>query len=466
MIRLIRPHPVVVEVGKKPTSDMEDQWRSEVVSKIVSVDFPGLLGLLGYQNDFVEFQNLEGSKLSGLAEKIQTKEVLKDIQFTRETGTRRELVRFIDNYFHLLIDEIAPKDRAYHDIINHDWRPIVDTDLMPGLIVSYAEKGFNDDRGRLRVILAHIFMPVVISGHGLVTDSSKDKDMAKMCACVRGMWATQTARTFIPALYIDDDFNATFYVFARGRVLSTTLGSLEDASKSSLTTTITRLAFILQLPDTFGCFSTWTDGKKDIKFLHPSQGEEGASLAALYAQPVNIVDWLFGPGDGEYIYLDFPLKVPDDITLFGHLNSLVELRMSVTEKLTLFSWYPTSSCTWGNIDGILQIQPSGAIPKIRDRGIIVADLFGYRLEYVIFDYKGEPTDDLVNELLWLRDGRAWVTSSLDQPERQGPWDKRADNHPALFSNRFLRKRRLSSRPDTSASSTEQHAPKHKVPRPH
>ncbi|ORX67158.1 hypothetical protein DL89DRAFT_269585 [Linderina pennispora] len=418
MIRLIRPHPVVVEVGKKPTLDMEDQWRSEVVSKMMSVDFPGLLGLLGYQNDFVEFQNLEGSKLSGLAEKIQTKEVLKEVQFIRETGTRRELVRFIDNYFHLLIDEIAPEDRAYHDIINHDWRPIVDTDLMPGLIVSYAEKGFNDDRGRLRVILAHIFMPVVISGHGLVTDASKDKDMAKMCACVR-------ARTFIPALYIDDDFNATFYVFARGRVLTA------------------RHIWL--------AFPPWTDGKKDIKFIHPSQGEEGSSLAALYAQPVNIVGWLFGPGDGEYIYLDFPLKIPDDITLFGHLNSL---------KLTLFSWYPTSSRTWGNVDGILQTQ------TLWYRGIIVADLFGYRLEYVIFDYKGEPTDDLVNELLWLRDGRAWVTSSLDQPESQRPWDKRADNHPARFSNRFLRKRRLSSRSDTSASSTEQHAPQHKVPRHH
>ncbi|KAJ1934157.1 hypothetical protein EC988_008895, partial [Linderina pennispora] len=196
---------------------------------------------LGLLKKFREFLASHGTAITKLADKICARDVLKGMWFTSDTGTRRELVRFIDRYLHLVMDELAP-DVLPFDIINHNWRSIFDTELMPGLLVGYPDRASVDENRRFMLTLPDIYMLVVISGHGLIDDSSEGKDMEKMCACVRGMWAVQFTRAFIPALYIDDDFNVTLYVFTRGRLLRTVLGSLVDTNKDTLISLITPLA--------------------------------------------------------------------------------------------------------------------------------------------------------------------------------------------------------------------------------
>ncbi|ORX71967.1 hypothetical protein DL89DRAFT_255670 [Linderina pennispora] len=269
-VRLNRPKPslLVTEIGKKPTSEMKSQWESDVRNATVDVDLQSMFDSLGLLEKFREFQASHGTAIAKLADKICARDVLKGMWFASDTGTRRELVRFIDRYLHLVMDELAP-DVLPFDIINHDWRSIFDTELMPGLLVGYPDRASLDENRCLHGLCClDIYMPVVISGHGLIDDSSEGKDMEKMCACVRGMWAVQFTRAFIPALYIDDDFNVTLYVFTRGRLLRTVLGSLVDTNKDTLISLITPLAFHLLQTEHFGRFCNWYDEMSSMRLTH------------------------------------------------------------------------------------------------------------------------------------------------------------------------------------------------------
>ncbi|KAJ1943726.1 hypothetical protein FBU59_002819 [Linderina macrospora] len=401
-----KPNPLVAKVGGRPTASMEHKWVSEVRNDVVNVDFSSLLNSLGYQEKYDEARQSLDPAIVRVARKISARRVLEDFWFDPDNGTRRKLVRFIDRYFHFIVDEVIPLDIVSYNVINHDWRPIYDTKLTPGLIMSYPDHGFGDENNRMTIMLEDIYMPVVISGHGTVPRSSEDKDLARMCACVRAMWAVQFVRAFIPALYIDDYFNVTLYVFARGRISRAKLGSLEDRNRSSLGELVARLAFLFMQPGRFGRFCEWSNNYPYMKIAHQNQESAQPSIQSLYAQPVNIgCDFSGRELRTDYV-LKIPLRAPGDAAIHGPLDTLLLSDWIYNRKLVLFSWYPVTSPTWGDVDGVLETQTSALIPTIVDRGIVLEDFFGYRLEFLVFEYDGKSTDPLMRELRRLRDGGA------------------------------------------------------------
>ncbi|KAJ1951561.1 hypothetical protein FBU59_000072 [Linderina macrospora] len=436
----LKANPLVAKVGETPTASMENAWVSEVRNAAVDMDFASLVSSLDHQGKYEAFRRSRNRAIKRVAKKISARTVLKDVWFEPSSGARRELVRFIDRYFHLVMDEVVPDDVALYNIINHDWRPVFDTKLTPGLIISYPDHGFGDEKNRMVILLKDIYMPIIISGHGTVPRSSEDKDLARMCACVRAMWAVQFVRAFIPALYIDDSFNVTLYVFARGRISRTKLGSLEDRNRSSLAELVARLAFLFMQPRKFGRFCEWGNNYPYMKFVRRNQENPQPSISSLYAQPVN-AECDFGCLELKTDYvLKIPLKTPGDTPIHGSLDTLLHSDWVYNRKLVLFSWYPVTSPTWGDVDGILETQSSALIPTIVDRGIILADFFGYRLEFLVFEYDGKSTDPLMEELHQLRD------DSVHGPTRK--------------------KRRISDRSNISTSSTEQQGSPQTVPQNH
>ncbi|KAJ1727500.1 hypothetical protein LPJ61_004536 [Coemansia biformis] len=144
-----------------------------------------------------------------------------------------------------------------------------------------------------------------------------------------------------------------------------------------------RLWFVLTLPpDRFGHFCDITEQPYGLLFTHM---DNSVMATAKVSNP-----------DAKCVILERRIKRV--VCMRGRLVHLLEAQYKGMKAVIKLAWVPVDRLPEGAVYEFLNKKDVGGIPEMFDSGILCADFFGYRLEYLVLEHCGDPLDEYLHKL--------------------------------------------------------------------
>ncbi|KAJ2724503.1 hypothetical protein GGI07_001934 [Coemansia sp. Benny D115] len=202
------------------------------------------------------------------------------------------------------------------------------------------------------------------------------------------VWKAQPTRTFVPVFLIHGT-KLTLFVFARSKHYRIDLGQFMYTSddetlawRRGITKTLHRLWFLLiQPPERFGHF---VDISNDPQYLVFKDHEDRDSVAS--ARKTTNHDSA----------VDITKRIHKSIALTRRAAYLFDTTYEGNRAVLKLSWSPSNRQPEGAIYDILSANNVSNIPEIYRSGILIRDIFGFRLEYIIMSHCGESVEEWFN----------------------------------------------------------------------
>ncbi|KAJ2471798.1 hypothetical protein EV174_005910, partial [Coemansia sp. RSA 2320] len=202
------------------------------------------------------------------------------------------------------------------------------------------------------------------------------------------IWKAQSARSFVPVLLLHGAA-LEVVVFTHNKWYRVELGSIchEQANCRWLDIelidqTMTRLQLLLSLPpEKFGHFCDVRKGFGYLQFDHGSGDSSARATATALGNDDDCDD-----GDDSLVELGKQIEQPVyPRGRLAHVFSVDYNRGPATLKL---SWTPIDRMPEGAIYEFLEKAGVENIPRVYDKGLLMSNFFGCRLEYLILEHCG------------------------------------------------------------------------------
>ncbi|KAJ2090669.1 hypothetical protein IW138_002483 [Coemansia sp. RSA 986] len=216
------------------------------------------------------------------------------------------------------------------------------------------------------------------------------EDLASLLDYVNAIWTEQPTRTFTPILYVHGEV-ITLFVFTRGAWYRIELGRICHTNISpnildvaSIRMSLLRLWFIVTLPaNRFGHFCDVDIESRCIQFGRPDTSSKLANAILTSSDDLNT----------------FSLKsrISRIVNPRSRLVYLFDTTYKSKRVVLKLSWTPVKRIPESAVYDILHQTGVEGVPEIYDSGLIQANFFGYRLEYIILEYCGQSLGTYVVE---------------------------------------------------------------------
>ncbi|KAJ2651425.1 hypothetical protein IW137_000634 [Coemansia sp. RSA 1287] len=213
----------------------------------------------------------------------------------------------------------------------------------------------------------------------------------------RVVWKEQPTRTFVPVILLHGA-NMSLFVFARSGYYRANLGAYLFASAAGLQEdtsdfrlSLRNLWFLMkQPPNRFGHFA---DVSIDYEFLRFS--------GSVLDSKVEVV------GLGNVSDVEVGDRITRHIPLIRRAAFLTKAKYRGMPAVLKYSWTPVDRLPEGAVYKVLESQNVSCLPNIYSSGILVKDVFGYRLEYLLMEDCGETIESRFSKI-----SGPWVLPNL------------------------------------------------------
>ncbi|KAJ2728246.1 hypothetical protein H4S00_001081 [Coemansia sp. D1744] len=217
-----------------------------------------------------------------------------------------------------------------------------------------------------------------------------EADLGKIGDYVLRIWTEQYTRSFVPVLLLHGG-NVTLMVFTRQEVYVAQLGPLcvrqsryHATNSAHIAKTLQRIWFTLTLSTSaFGNICNISNDKKCLKFvtgLDITQVERTADYSG--DNVIRLVE-----------RIDRPVKI------FGRASYMYKSKFGGCSAILKLTWTPTLCYPEGAGYSIIGEACLGYIPAVLLSGVLVKDLFGYRMEFLVLEDCGIQIDTYA---MWCR----------------------------------------------------------------
>ncbi|KAJ2769759.1 hypothetical protein IWQ57_002967, partial [Coemansia nantahalensis] len=211
----------------------------------------------------------------------------------------------------------------------------------------------------------------------------RKKDLGQIADYANEVWDSQMTRTFVPILFLHG-VNLDLLVFTRDKWFRVRLGQLaytvldpEEVTIEVVSETMARLWFILTLPpDRIGQVCNVVKQPDSLLFKPVSEGHAKATVSvSRFAGCVKLTE-----------------RIPRTVHIRGRLAYIYKGKYMGNAVVLKLSWVPADRLAEGVVYAALKAQDVPNIPTVYGSGILVDNLFGYRLEYLVLEDCGVTLD--------------------------------------------------------------------------
>ncbi|KAJ2807257.1 hypothetical protein H4R21_000551 [Coemansia helicoidea] len=215
----------------------------------------------------------------------------------------------------------------------------------------------------------------------------RPEDLGQIADYVNAIWDSQLTRTFVPLLFVHG-VNLDLLVFTRDKWFRARLGQLaytvlnpEEATIKAVSKTMSRLWFILTLPpDRIGQICNVADAPPDGLIFEPvSEGHAKTTVSVSESAECVMIR----------------TRIRRAVRIRGRLAYLYKGTYMGNTVVLKLSWVPADRLAEGVVYAALKTQSVPNIPTVYSSGILVDNLFGYRLEYLVLEDCGVTLDAFI-----------------------------------------------------------------------
>ncbi|KAJ1888617.1 hypothetical protein LPJ66_008480, partial [Kickxella alabastrina] len=235
-----------------------------------------------------------------------------------------------------------------------------------------------------------------------ILEAKMDPDLSGPIEDTRGQLADyghllndkQATRTFAPVFYLHGHL-LTLHAYYRGGLYIIELGQLcfeTDSCTSDraedIQTCLMRLWFLLTLEsDIFGHFCNVSEESKSFIFSQKVDVESkgDSKIEVLYSVSQDIKD----VKDGAALFCIKETIARYSYMVGRHVHLFRGKFNGEHDAVLKLSWTPVNRLPEGAAYAILNKRSVECIPKIFSSGLLISDLNGYRLEFVLMEYCGQ-----------------------------------------------------------------------------
>ncbi|PIA15458.1 hypothetical protein COEREDRAFT_9390 [Coemansia reversa NRRL 1564] len=212
-----------------------------------------------------------------------------------------------------------------------------------------------------------------------------DKDFGQMADYARAIWKCQPTRTFVPVIFLHGH-RMRLLVFTRGKCFQVDLGnycyhtlkpSLYDIVKVRMS--LQKLVFLSILSSQkFGHFCDIGNCEPTyVKFSHAPEFTGSSQSSALACAAV-----VSEEVDGAIKFDEFN-RIERPVNPRSRLVHIYRVLYQGKAAILKLSWIPTNRLPESAVYDTLQRSGVENTPEVFDIGILITDVFGYRVEYLI-----------------------------------------------------------------------------------
>ncbi|KAJ2503213.1 hypothetical protein GGH96_000462 [Coemansia sp. RSA 1972] len=274
------------------------------------------------------------------------------------------------------VNQQSPYDLAYYQI-----KPV------PGSSLQHVGLFVRQDITEETFATAHIILE---AEWATCENGFAEADLGQIGDYVLRMGTEQYTRTFVPVLLLHGG-NVTLMVFARQDVYVAQLGPLcvrqsryHATSCTKIAKTMCKIWFILTLSTSvFGNICKVTNDDSDLQFLTGSD--------------VTQVERTADYSGNNVVQLEERIDRP--VKIFGRTSYMYRSIFAGRSTILKLAWTPTLCYPEGAGCSIISEACNGYIPEVYLSGVLVENLFGYRLEFLVLEDCGIPIDTYA---IWCR----------------------------------------------------------------
>ncbi|KAJ1854847.1 hypothetical protein LPJ73_002417, partial [Coemansia sp. RSA 2703] len=216
-------------------------------------------------------------------------------------------------------------------------------------------------------------------------DSLLDEVLGQMTYYAQCVWNEQVTRTFVPVIFLHGT-EIDIFVFARSGYQRVALGriihnaSYYTVDKQGIADTMRNLWFFLIQPsERFWHFTNVSDL---VRFLNFDDQKRYATVKRVDCEKDSTVK-ITG-------------RMSREVDIWCRAAYLLKVLHQGKEAVLKLSWIPVSRQPEGVLYDLMSQSCHGVdyILKVFCSGILISDFLGYRLEFILMEYCGEPLIDV------------------------------------------------------------------------
>ncbi|KAJ2847449.1 hypothetical protein J3B02_004162, partial [Coemansia erecta] len=242
-----------------------------------------------------------------------------------------------------------------------------------------------------------------------------DDTLGQLADYGNALWMAQPTRTFAPVFYIHGPY-LTLVLFYRDGWYKVELGSIcftehifDDDTILIISKCLQRFMFLVNLPlELFGHFCSVTKHIKKLFFAPAllSGMSSTADCPVLRTASTKVIP------NSSCIEITSPIALP--ISIRGRAAYLYNVLFNGRKAVLKMAWSPINQVPEGAVYDLLCKHNTRHIPKVFDRGLLLENLNGYRLEYLIIENCGQNIDDYLQQLPIDKDHGSFVRPLVNQ----------------------------------------------------
>ncbi|KAJ2001984.1 hypothetical protein GGI04_003527 [Coemansia thaxteri] len=267
-----------------------------------------------------------------------------------------------------------------YEIVDHQSR------VIPGSLSHKADVVFYYDHSSNDMTSVHLVLEAKCDQ---IAGEIGERALKQLADYQNSVWRAQPTRTFVP-VFLLHGAALEVVVFTRNKWYRVNLGPIchsnvviRNERIELVCQTMTRLQFLLSLPpEKFGHFC---DVRKDFEYLRFDHGSDNSSARAT----------AFCLQKAAELSVKLGKQIERPIYPRGRLAHVFNVDYNRGPAVLKLSWTPIDRMPEGAIYEFLEKAGVENIPRVYDKGLLMSNVFGYRLEYLILEHCGAPIADFL-----------------------------------------------------------------------
>ncbi|KAJ2394520.1 hypothetical protein GGI05_002003 [Coemansia sp. RSA 2603] len=356
-----------------------------VKGRMQSSDFVEIIDRLGLSDAFDQYLTTIGNSFSSLAREspkinggtFNSYEGSTDVslQESHVTGYFHQLYKDMVNRCNNLDESV--KRAVDYELVDHQTKSVAGSRSKPDAVFNNPRPD-KDEWTRVHII---------VEGKKLEKQAIEGKDLGQMAEYARMIWKSQPTRKFVPVILLNGAY-ITLLLFARrgcyyaefGRFMHTGL-FFDTEQRKEIERTFKWLWFlIIQRPEDFGHFVDVTKAHRYLKFTG------GTSETNLSSASVDATVEIGRISDPEAVSIKENIR--PNVNIVGRLGYLFATKFKGNSAVLKLSWTPTNRMPEAAVYEYLHQKKVVGVPQVFASGIIIRELFEYRLEFLLLENCG------------------------------------------------------------------------------
>ncbi|KAJ2587119.1 hypothetical protein H4R99_008251, partial [Coemansia sp. RSA 1722] len=241
-----------------------------------------------------------------------------------------------------------------------------------------------------------------------------DDTLGQLADYGNALWMAQPTRTFAPVLYLHGPY-LELILFYRSGWYRVEIGNIcllshttDQTDLDDIHSCFQQLMFLTNLPlESFGHFCGVSELVTEL-FFAPRL----ISDASVAGDTVLKTAGTASLANSVCVKIRSPMTLP--ISIYGRVGYLYHVVYSGKRAVLKMAWSPANRTPEGAVYDLLHRHHIKHVPKVYNRGILIENLDGYRLEYLVIEDCGQTIDAYLKSLSVGLDHGQVVRSVVEQ----------------------------------------------------